>query len=78
MAFLVGESFHTGDGMGWGRKGWVEMVRWDDPSNTIKDQWSTRHYDEALKKIDADVAEIKEWVYFSKLHEMATPVEEQK
>lgn len=67
MARLEGASHHTGGAVSWAREGWAEMVRWDSPGGTIKDGWSRRHYAAALQKIDADYADIIEWVYLSDL-----------
>ena len=75
VARLVGANHHTGDHIAWHREGWAFMVRWDDsPEHTIADGWARDRYEKALKEIDADYAEVVEWIYVHKLSDVSQSV----
>ena len=77
IAYLEGASYHTGDDIAWRRCGWAFMVRWDDaPDETIKDGWSRRHYNYALREIGADHAQVVRWAYVEDLPKICHEVEE--
>lgn len=79
LAFFEGSNHHTGETIGFKREGWAFMVRWDDtdPYDVVADGWSRRHYDAALKVIDADYADIVRWVYVRDLPKIAHEVEKE-
>lgn len=61
IAYLEGFKRHTD--AKWERIGYAFMIRHnDDPKYTIADKWSRSHYEEALKRLDADHLEVTRWI----------------
>lgn len=72
VARLVGASFHAG--VHWRREGWAFMVRHDDPTHTVANGWERTRYNEAIRRINADHADVIEWVYVADLPKHSTKV----
>lgn len=60
VAFLAGSKTHSG--FNWERSGFAFMVRHDDAIHTVLDGWSRKHYEDALKRIDAEEAMVTHWI----------------
>lgn len=60
VAYLVGSKFHSG--ARFKRDGFAFMVRHDDMAHTVHDKWASSHYNEALKRIDADDLQVDAWI----------------
>ena len=62
VAWLSGRKFHSD--LTWQRDGYAFLVRHDDDKYSHTDaRWGINWFNAALKKIDADEAEVTHWFY---------------
>lgn len=60
VAWLEGAQEHSG--VSWKRTGFAFMVRHNEPSHTVADEWSRESYEKALKGMGADYASVVSWL----------------
>lgn len=53
----------------WKRQGFVFMVHWDTPTETVGPGWARRFYDDACRQLDADYLNITHWMPLEVPHE---------
>lgn len=73
IAELHGSTHHSG--VDWHRYGLAFLVRHRD--SPLPNQWSERHFQEALARIDAEEVTVVAWLYADRLPRVATRVHPQ-
>jgi len=53
----------------WKREGFVFMVAWADPRETVGPGWARRFYDDACRQLDADYLDFSHWMPLVQPHD---------
>lgn len=64
LAWAEGAKEHSD--VSWRREGFVFMVAWDNPRETIGAGWARRFYDDACRQLDADYLTFTHWMPLEK------------
>jgi len=64
LAYAAGAKGHSG--ALFKRDGFVFMVAWDSPTETVAGGWARRFYDDACRQLDADYLHIEAWMPLEK------------